>query len=185
MKPDSVKLTMGHLLHGEAAPWNRSSQTPVPPWIQGLMRHVSGWSVAVDPLSATAVPLHLTQFAVPFVQIVATVCLQSMWFYTIFLRHMRCMVHGSRALGWLNLLFFGPVVTSPHPAIWLRKIGFTQQPIRTLGWCDMLSQNRAPRVCREPSSSKPLVLSRARFASCTGQIHDTACSTEHVLLHPV
>ena len=35
-----------------------------------------GWSVAVDPLSATAVPLHLTQFAVPFVQIVATVCLQ-------------------------------------------------------------------------------------------------------------
>ena len=43
-----------------------------------------GWSMAVDPLSATAVPLHLTHFAVPFVQIVATVCLQGTWFYTIF-----------------------------------------------------------------------------------------------------
>ena len=43
-----------------------------------------GWSVAVDPLSATAVPLHLTQFAVPFIQIVTTVCLQGTWFYTIF-----------------------------------------------------------------------------------------------------
>ena len=42
------------------------------------------WSVAIHPLSATAVPLHLTLFAVPFVQIVATVCLQSTWFYTIF-----------------------------------------------------------------------------------------------------
>ena len=35
-------------------------------------------------LSTTAVPLHLTQFAVPFVHIVATVCLQDTWFYTIF-----------------------------------------------------------------------------------------------------
>ena len=78
VKPDSVKLAMGHLLHGEAAPLNRALQTPVPLWIQGLMRRVPciRWSVAVDPLSATAVPPHLNQFAVPFVQIVTTVCLQ-------------------------------------------------------------------------------------------------------------
>ena len=47
----------------------------------------------------------------------------------------------------------------------------------------MLSRNRAPRVCREPNSSKPAVLGRARFASCTGQIHETACSTAHARLH--
>ena len=49
----------------------------------------------------------------------------------------------------------------------------------------MLSRNRAPRVCRETSSRKPAVISRARFASCTGQIHDTAFSTAHVRLYPV
>ena len=31
-----------------------------------------GWSIAVGPLSATVVPLHLTQFEVPFAQIVTT-----------------------------------------------------------------------------------------------------------------
>ena len=82
-----------------------------------------------------------------------------------FLWHVQCMVHGSRALGWFNKLFFEPIGTSPNPAI---------------DWV-----NRAPQVCREPSSSEPPVLSKARFASCTGQVHDTACSTEHVLLHPV
>ena len=81
------------------------------------------------------------------------------------------MVHGSRALDWFNSLFFEPVGTYPHPAIWLRQV-------------DLLSSQSEPWVM-EPSSSEPPVLSRARFASCTGQIHDTACSTEHVLLHPV
>ena len=38
VKPGSVKLAMSHLLHGEAAPWNRALQSPVPPWIQGLLR---------------------------------------------------------------------------------------------------------------------------------------------------
>ena len=42
VKPDSVKLAMGHLLHSEAAPWNHALQTPVPPWIQGLLYCVSG-----------------------------------------------------------------------------------------------------------------------------------------------
>ena len=66
VKPDSVKLAKGHLLQDEAGPWNLALQTPVPPWIQGLVCGVPcGWSVAVDPLSATAAPLHLTQFAVP------------------------------------------------------------------------------------------------------------------------
>ena len=45
--------------------------------------HCYGWGVAVGPFSATAVPLRLTQCAVPFVQIVTTVCLQGTWFYTI------------------------------------------------------------------------------------------------------
>ena len=85
VKPDSVKFAMGHLLHGEAAPWNRALQTAVPPWIQGLVRYVPciRCNVAVGLLSATAVLLYLTQFAVPFVQFVTTVCLQGMWFYTI------------------------------------------------------------------------------------------------------
>ena len=51
---------------------------------RGFKASCIGWSVAIHPFSATAVPLHLTQFAVPFVQIVATVCLQSTWFYPIF-----------------------------------------------------------------------------------------------------
>ena len=101
-----------------------------------------------------------------------------------FLWHVQCMVYGSWALGWFNPLFFEPVGTSPHPAIWLRKVGLLSS--QSEPWVDATcSQNRAPRVCREPRSSEPPVLSRARFASCTGQIHNTACSTEHVLLHPV
>ena len=93
VKPGSVKLAMGHLLHGETAPWICAVQIPVPPWIQGLLRQDLStllWHVAqctcvsggvervsggaVDPLSATVVPLHLTQFTVPLGQIVTTVC---------------------------------------------------------------------------------------------------------------
>ena len=68
----------------QEAPWNCALQTPVPPWIQGLLCHTlmaCCASVAVGPLSATVVPLHLTQFAVLFVQIVTTVFLQGTWFY--------------------------------------------------------------------------------------------------------
>ena len=39
----------------------------------------------------------------------------------------------------------------------------------------MLSPNRTPQACIEPSSSEPAVLAKARFASCTGQIHHAAC----------
>ena len=84
--------------------WNCALQTPVPQWIQSLVCPVPciRWSVAVDPLSATAVSLHLTHFAVPFVQIVATVCLQDTWFYTIFndMCNTRYMVVGP----WVDLI---------------------------------------------------------------------------------
>ena len=33
------------------------------------------------------------------------------------------MVHDSQALGWFNLLLLKQVETSPHPTIWLRKVG--------------------------------------------------------------
>ena len=36
-------------------------------------------------------------------------------------------------------------------------------------------------MCSEPSSSEPLVLSRARFASSTGQIHDNNNNNVHLL----
>ena len=42
VKPDSMKLAKDHLLHDEAGPWNRALQTPVPLWIQGLVRRVLG-----------------------------------------------------------------------------------------------------------------------------------------------
>ena len=74
VRPDSMKLAMGHLLHSEAAPcftnpcatMDSRSCAPCTLW----------WSAAVDPLSDTAVPLHLTKFTVPFVRIVATVYLK-------------------------------------------------------------------------------------------------------------
>ena len=153
-------------------------KTPVPPCIQGLVCHVPciGWSVAVDPLSATAAPIHLTQFAVPFVQIVTTACkahdstrLCNAWYMVLgpWVHLINCSLNQSERL--------------PNPPL-TEGSWFTQYPIRTLGWCHMLSRNRTPRACRETSSSEPPVLSKARFASCTGQIHDTACSTAHVKL---
>ena len=74
-----------------------------------------------------------------------------------FVWHVQCMVHDSWAFGWINPLFFEPVGTSPHPTIWLTKVGL-------LSRYGMVSWNRAPRVCREGSSNKPPALSWARFA---------------------
>ena len=167
VKPDSLKLANGHVLHDEAGPWNRALQTPVPPWIQGLVRRVLciGWSMAIHPLSATAVPLHLTQFAVPFVQIVATVCLQGTWFYTIFLWQVQCMVHGSQALGWFNPLFFEPVGTSPQPSIWLRQVGLLSS--QSEPWVDATCFLKI----EHPGCAESQALANHR------------CSVEHVLLH--
>ena len=124
-----------------------------------------GCSVAVDPLSATVVPLHLTQFAVPFVQIVTTVCSHGLLLYTIFLWHVQCMVHGSRALGWFNLLFFEPVGTSPHPAIWLRKVGLLSSQSKP--WVDTTWSLKI----EHPGCAENQALANHR------------CSVEHVLLH--
>ena len=110
-------------------------------------------------------PLHLTLFAVPFVQIVATVRLQGTWFYTIFLWHMQCMVHGSRALDWFNPLFFEPVGKSPDPAIWLRKVG-------------LLSSQSEPWV-------DATCFLRIEHSGCAENqaLANHRCSVEHVLLH--
>ena len=158
---------MGHLLHSETGPWNRALQTPVPPWIQGLVRPVSciGWSVAVNPLSATSVPLYSVQFAVPFVQIVTTVCLQGTWFYMIFLWHVQCMVHGSQALGWFNKLFFEPVAMSPQPAIWPREVGVLSS--QSEHWVDATCSLEI----EHPRCAENQALANHR------------CSAKHVLLH--
>ena len=56
------------------------------------------------------------------------------------------MVHGSRALGWFNPLFFEPVGTSPHPAIWLRQVGLLSS--QSEPWVDaMLSHEHGVHVC--------------------------------------
>ena len=122
------------------------------------------WSVCT-PLSATVVPLHLTQFAVPFVQIVTTVCLQGTWFYTIFLWHVQCIVHGSWTLGWFNPLFFEPVGTSPHPAIWLRKVGLLRS--QSDPWVDATCSLEI----EHPGCAENQGLANRR------------CLAEHVLLH--
>ena len=49
------------------------------------------------------------------------------------------MVHGSRALGWFNPMFFEPVRMSPHPAIWLRKVGLLSS--QSDPWVDVANQN--------------------------------------------
>ena len=56
-----------------------------------------------------------------------------------FLWHVQCMVHGSQALGWFNPMFFEPVGTSPHPAIWLRKVGLlsSQSELWVDGTCSL------------------------------------------------
>ena len=116
----------------------------------------SKWSVAVGPLSATAVPLHLTQFAVPFVQIFTTVCLQGMWFYTIL--YDMC---NAWALGWFNPLFFEPVGMSPHPAIWLRKVGLLSS--QSEPWVDAICSLKIehPACAENQALVKPAALSRA------------------------
>ena len=125
VKPGSVKLAMGHLLHSEAAPWNHALQTPVPPWIQGLVRRVpcigGVWLLALSlPLQSPFTWPSLQYPLFKLSRLFACKECDSTWF---FLWHVQCMVHGSRALGWFNPLFFEPVGTFPHSAIWLRKVG--------------------------------------------------------------
>ena len=165
VKPDSVKLAKGHLLHDEAGPWNRALQTTVPPWIQGLVRRVPGgaWLFTLSlPLQS---PLHLTQFAVPFVQIVATVCLQGTWFYTIFydmcnawymvlgpwVAVIRCSLNQSEHL--------------PTPPVWLRKVSLLSSQSET--WVDATCSFKI----EHPGCTENQALA------------NHPCSVEHILLH--
>ena len=79
--------------------------------------------------------------------------------------HVQCMVHGSRALDWFNLVFFEPVGTSPHPAIWLRKVGLfsSQSELWVDATCSLEIEH--------PGCAENQVLANHR------------CSAEHVLLH--
>ena len=113
-------------------------------------------------LSATAVPLHLTQFAVLFIQIVTTVCWVCM---THAMHGMQCMVHDSWALGWFDPLFFEPVGTSPHPAIWLRKIV----------WLSSWSEPWVDATCS-------LEIEHYGFAE-NQSLANEQCPAEHVLLN--
>ena len=96
VKPGSMKLAMGHLLHGEAAHWNHALQTPMPPWIQGRMHHslmaccathmyrVYQVECSCWPSLCHCSPPSLDPVCSTLVQIVITVCLQGTWLYTIF-----------------------------------------------------------------------------------------------------
>ena len=82
-----------------------------------------------------------------------------------FLWHVQCMVHGLQALGRFNPLFFEPVRTSPHPAIWLRKVGLLSS--QSEPWVDATW----PIEIEHPGCAENQALSNHR------------CSAEHVLLH--
>ena len=75
------------------------------------------------------------------------------------------MVHGSWALGWFNPLFFEPVGTSPHPAIWLRKVGLLSS--QSEPWVDA--------TCSLETEHPGCAENQA--------IVNHRCSAEHVLLH--
>ena len=75
------------------------------------------------------------------------------------------MVHGSQALGWFNPMFFEPVGTSPHPAIWLRKVG-------------LLSSQSEPWV----DATCSFKIEHPRCAE-NQALANHWCSVEHVLLH--
>ena len=82
-----------------------------------------------------------------------------------FLWHVQCIVHGSRALGWFNPLFFEPVGTSPHPTIWLKKAGlFSSQ---SEPWVDATCSLEI----EHPGCAENQALASHR------------CSAKHVLLH--
>ena len=82
-----------------------------------------------------------------------------------FLWHVQCMVHGSWALGWFNPLFFELVGTSPHPAIWLRKVGLLSS--QSEAWVDATCFLKI----EHPRCAENQALGNHR------------CSVEHVLLH--
>ena len=148
-------------------------QTPVPPWIQGLMCRVLGgaWLFTLSlPLQSPFTWPSLQHPLFKLLQLFACKAHDSTRFC------MTCAMHGTwfSGLGLIKSVVLWTSWNISPPCHLTVASWCTQLPIRTLGWCEVLSQNRAHLVCREPSSSEPTVLSRARFASGTGQIHDTA-----------
>ena len=77
VKPGSMKLAMGHLLHGEAAPWNRISQTHLPQVEQQVER--SCW-----PSLCHCSPPSLDPVCSTLCSNCHTCLLARQWFYTIF-----------------------------------------------------------------------------------------------------
>ena len=164
VKPDCVKLAKGHLLHDEAGPWNRALQTPVPPWIQGLVRPVSVergcWPslyhcspCSLDPVCST---------------LCSNCCNCLLARHVIlhdFLWYVQCMVHGSQALGWFNKLFFEPVRTSHQPAIWLREVGLLSS--QSEHWVDATCSLEIEHLGRAENQA----------------LANHPCSAKHVLLH--
>ena len=75
------------------------------------------------------------------------------------------MVHGSRALGWFNPLFFEPVGTSPHPAIWLRQVGLLSS--QSEPWVDATCSFKIEHPGCEENQA----------------LANHQCSVEHVFLH--
>ena len=139
-----------------------------------------GWSIAVGPVSATVVPLPLTQFAVPFVQIVTTVCLRGRWFYTNFydmcsawfmvlgpwVDLIHCSLNQSERLpilpfDWEKLVY---TVASQNP---------TQSPVRTLH-----SRQSEPFVDETCSLE-----TEHHWCAKNQALANHRCSAEHSLLH--
>ena len=156
----------------------------VPPWIQGLVRqdlstllwHVTQHTCIVYRMECSCWPSLFHGSPSSLDPVCSTLC--SNCYNCLLARHV--ILHDffmTRAMHGTWFLGLGLIYSLIH---WTSRNAFP-----TLGWCDMVSRNRAPRVCREPSSSEPLVLGRACFGSCTGQIHNTACSTAHVRWYPL
>ena len=143
---------------------NRALQTTVPLWIQGLVHRVLGGAW----LFTLSLPLQ-SPFTWPSLQYPCSNCCNCLLARLVilhdFLWHVQCMVHGSWALCWFIPLFFEPVGTSPHPAIWLRQIG-------------LLSSQSEPWV----DATCSLKLEHPGCAENQALVNHP-CSVEHVLLH--
>ena len=124
-----------------------------------------GWSVAVGPLSATAVPPSLDPVCSTLCSNCHNCLLARQVILQDFLWHMQCMVHGSQALGWFNKLFFEPVGTSPQPAIWLREAGLLSS--QSEHWVD---------------ATRSLKTEHPQCAENQAQVNHR-CSAKHVLLY--
>ena len=156
VKPGNVKLAMGRLLHGEAAPWNCALQTPLPLWIHGLVCHTL--MACCETHMYRVYQVELSCWPPSLDSVCSTLCsnchnclLARHMILHDFLWHVQCMVLGP----WVDLIH-----CSSHPAIWLRKVG-------------LLS-----------SQSEPWFDATCSIGCAENQaLVNHRCSAEHVLLH--